>query len=487
MISFNTIPSNTKVPLAYIEFDNSKAVSGTPDMPYRVLFIGQKLAAGSDGGNILKHVPTADDAVSLYGSGSMLARMIQMFKSINRHIECWGICLSNAGAATSATGSIAVTGTATEAGTIALYIGGDRVLTAVSSGTTAVNAASAIAASINSDITLPVTASAVNGTVTVTARHPGAADGDIDIRSNYYSGDATPAGLATTITGMNGGANNPDISPAITTIGDQWFQAIVMPYTDSANMILLENELSSRWGGTRQIDGIVYCAYRNTQAVSVTFGDSRNSPFACCMATGITPCPPYLWAAAVAAQATLSLSIDPARPLQTLTLPGILPPPETSRWMQSERNILLSHGMSTWYVDSGGMVRIERLVTMYQKNAYGQPDPSYLDITTPATLSYLRYSMRTRITSKFPRHKLADDGVDYNPGMAIVTPKTIRAELIALAQEWAEAALIENMDQFKTDLVVERNANDRNRVDVLIPPDLVNQFMVFAAQIQFIL
>ncbi|WP_337441523.1 phage tail sheath C-terminal domain-containing protein [Desulfovibrio sp.] len=46
---------------------------------------------------------------------------------------------------------------------------------------------------------------------------------------------------------------------------------------------------------------------------------------------------------------------------------------------------------------------------------------------------------------------------------------------------------MENFDQYKADLIVERNANDRNRVDVLAPPDLVNQFRIFAMKTMYVL
>ena len=113
-------------------------------------------------------------------------------------------------------------------------------------------------------------------------------------------------------------------------------------------------------------------------------------------------------------------------------------------------------------------------------------DASYLDVTTPATLGYIRYATRARITQKFPRHKLANDGTAFGPGQAIVTPGIIRAELLALFRELELQGLVEDFDQYKADLIVERNANDPNRIDVLSPPNLVNQLRVFAEQIQFI-
>jgi phage tail sheath gpL-like len=66
-----------------------------------------------------------------------------------------------------------------------------------------------------------------------------------------------------------------------------------------------------------------------------------------------------------------------------------------------------------------------------------------------------------------------------------VTPKVIRAELIALFIQWMEAGLVEGLAQFKKDLLVERNTSDPNRVDAIIPPDVINQFRVFAASLQF--
>lgn len=67
----------------------------------------------------------------------------------------------------------------------------------------------------------------------------------------------------------------------------------------------------------------------------------------------------------------------------------------------------------------------------------------------------------------------------------MVTPSIIRAELIAEYQKLEEKALVENLDAFKQKLIVERNADDPNRIDVLLPPDLVNQLRIFAVLAQF--
>ena len=67
----------------------------------------------------------------------------------------------------------------------------------------------------------------------------------------------------------------------------------------------------------------------------------------------------------------------------------------------------------------------------------------------------------------------------------MVTPSIIRGELIAMYTKLEEKAIVENADLFAKYLIVERNKDDPNRVDVLLPPDLVNQLRVFAVLSQF--
>ena len=128
---------------------------------------------------------------------------------------------------------------------------------------------------------------------------------------------------------------------------------------------------------------------------------------------------------------------------------------------------------------------IQRAITTYQFNSFGDADSSYLDSTTLYTLAEIISRLKTAITSKYPRHKLANDGTRYGAGQAIVTPSVIKSELIAQYQKMEEEGLVENADLFAKYLIVERDANDVNRINVLLPPDLVNQLRIFALQAQF--
>jgi phage tail sheath gpL-like len=486
-ISFNEIPANLRVPLCYIEFDNSNAVQGLAEAEYQLLVLGQMLPAGLADEAKPVRVLSADHAVSLFGRGSMLSAMFAAIKGADKWLETWAIPLADAAAGVAATGTVTLTGTATAAGVLNCYIAGQRVRAAVAAADTAAEAAAALGAAVNEAPDLPVTAVVADAVVTLTARHKGLCGNDIDVRMNYYTGETLPAGLTVAVAAMAGGEANPEIADAIDAMGDEWWNALVVPWTDGANMAALEAELLERWGPMSMQDSQAFAAVRGTHAEASTWSASRNSHLVSCMPTGPAPTPAYVWAAVYATIAAVALADDPARPLQTLALPGILAPAKETRWTKEERNLLLYDGLSSYVVDRDGTVRIERAVTTYQTNAYGLEDVSYLDVTTPATLSYIRYVTRVRITTKFPRHKLADDGTRFGPGQAIATPSIVRAELLALFRELEERGLVEGFEQFKAELIVERNADDPNRLDVLAPPNIVNQLRVFAEQIQFIL
>ncbi|EAS0521580.1 phage tail protein [Salmonella enterica] len=499
-MTFNEIQSDNRIPLVEIEFDNSMAVVGTPAPHQRVLMFGQaNLKDGKVDGTGALDTPvriTRDaQAVSLFGRGSMLAWMVREFIAINPDTELYVIA-QGAGTGNADAGSLTLSGTATGDGVLSVYVGGRRYQVAVAGGQKGKALADRLAALINADRDAPFTAvsaapagadvGADASVVSLTARFISECAAH-DIRLNYYDGETTPDGLTVVITPSAAKAANPDITRSVANMGERQYNYVVMPYKDQANLNVLSTELLKRWGPVKMSDGAVWMAHTGTQGEITAFGESRNDFLFTCSAVPKAPEPDYIWAASVCATCAPSLSTDPARPLQTLAVSSRLAPQSADRLTREERNLLLHGGIATVTVAAGDVVQIERQVTMYRVNKYGDVDPSYLDIETIYTLSYLRYSLRTFVTQRFPRHKLADDGTPVAPGQPVVTPKIMSLQLIALGEEWVDQGLVENLDTFRKNLLVERNASDRNRLDVLCTPDLVNQFRFFAAQIRFIL
>lgn len=485
-ISFNSIPNGIRVPFAYVEIDNSGAVTGTALQNYRSLLIGQRLGTGTAAVNTPVRLTSAAQARTAFGAGSLLHNMAEAYFSDNTVTETWAVAIDDNVAHVQATATVVVAGTPTAAGTLAIYIGGRLVQVGVSTVSTPTTIATALVAAITANTSLPVTATSAVGTVTITAKHRGIIGNGIDLRLNYAN-ETTPAGLTVTVNAMASGSGNPDLAPAIAAVAADQYHVIANPYTDTATLTVLETEMSRRFGPLVQQDGSMFSAAAGNFSAMTTLGAGRNSPFNSIVATNGSPTPVWEFAADVAAVVALYGQIDPARPFKTLPLTWVRPGVASQRFTISERDQLLKSGISTHVVAAGGVVQVERLITTYQTSPLGAPDVSYLDVNTMLTLSYLRFDTRVMLLTKYPRHKLASDGTRYGPGQAIVTPKTVKAELINRARQWEELGLVENAEGFKTGLIVERNAQDATRLDILMTPDLVNQMNVFAVQNRFIL
>ncbi|KIX14250.1 phage tail sheath subtilisin-like domain-containing protein [Dethiosulfatarculus sandiegensis] len=487
-ISFNQIPVDLRTPGQYVEFDNSRALHGLLGIHQRLLVIGQRTASAEVEAGRLVMAVTPEKIKKMFGQGSMLTSMLLAAKEANPYTETWAVALDDDDAAVAAKGSVTLSGDPAQSGTLNLYLGGERIRILVQDTETPEEAAANLAAEINLHTELPVTA-LVDDTdtnkVNITARHKGEAGNHIDIRINYFMGDSLPEGLGVTISPMKDGTANPSIATALAALAEEQFNYIAMPYTDNSNLNLLASELEGRWGPMRQIEGLAFTAAKGTTAELSTLGDARNDKLISMLGTGKSPTQPEIWAAVYAATAAFYLNIDPARPLQTLELIGVLPPSFGDRFTREERNVLLHKGVSTCMVDADGRCRIERSISTYQENAYGYEDPSYLDMNTMATLAYIRIQVRARIAQVFGRHKLANDETTIWPGQAIARPKDVRMELIALFLAMEEQGIVESVDQWADQIVVEIDGTDSNRVNALLPPDLINQLRVFASQVQF--
>ena len=102
-----------------------------------------------------------------------------------------------------------------------------------------------------------------------------------------------------------------------------------------------------------------------------------------------------------------------------------------------------------------------------------------------SNLRELLLRMRAAITSKYPRHKLGVDSVNYGPGQKIMTPSLGKAELVAEARQAEYDGLLQNLAAFKANLIVALDDNDPTRLNVLWAPQLMGQLRQFNVLAQF--
>ncbi|MGZ3272378.1 MAG: phage tail sheath subtilisin-like domain-containing protein [Caulobacteraceae bacterium] len=493
MVTFRQIPQNLRIPIFYAEVDGSRA--NTAAASQRALVIGQITGSGDATANVPIIAQGGNDAKARGGPGSILALMTAAYRANDSLGELWYLPLADNGAGVAATGTAAFTGPATANGVVSLYIGGKLESVAVTSGMTATQIGAAVIAVVNADTDLPVTAANATGTVTFTAKNKGVCGNDIDIRLNYRGAagaEALPAGVGCTVTAMANGATNPVLTTALANLQDQAFDFIVSPYTDATSVAALTaflNDSAGRWSWQTQVYGHVFMAYRNTFANQVTFGTALNDQHTTCIGFYDSPLPNFMWSAAFAGAAAVSLKADPGLPLQTVQVnpPAgyVMAPPLASRFSLSNRNTLLYSGISTFTVAVDGTIAIENLITTYQLNTQGQADNSYLQVETLFTLMFVMRALRSLVTTKYARMKLVADGTRFAPGANAVTPSLIKADLIAQYRQLEFNTYVQGSDAFAAGLIVVQNSQNPSRVDVLYDPVLVGGLRIFALLAQF--
>jgi phage tail sheath gpL-like len=487
-ITFNTIPIDLRRGGQFLEIDNSKALGGAlVAQPRRMLFIGNKLAAGTAAAATLNRINNPAEAAAYFGRGSVLHEMMRGARQANKETDMWAIALDDLGAGVAATKTLTLTGPATSAGILYLRINGELIPVGVAAADTATNMAANVMAAVNAYLDAPVTCTAALGVVTFLARHKGEFGNDIDIRLNFQRDEVLPAGVTAVVATGVTGAGNPDVATALAAIATESYYTIVIPYSDITNIDKIKLELTSRFGGMDMRTGHVFMGKAGTHGVLTSFGTARNNVHETILGVKKPPQGPYNWAARMAAVVEFNGAIDPARPFKTLEVPGLLAPQEADCFSGPEQELLLRDGISTFTVDADGTVRIQQIITSYQTNPQGIDDVSYLMLNTKWTVDFMRYSFRVDVALAYPRHKLADDGTNFEEGQPIATPLMIKGTLIGTARKLERVGILENFEKFKKELVVKRSMVDRNRVNSVIPPDCVNQFNTFAAAVQFIL
>ena len=483
-ITFSQISKDTRIPGPYAEISTEFANRGIFDYPTRILLIGQRLATGSAAALEKKLITSVTGSKDFFGRGSTAALMCEAMLKHDRNIEIRAIAQDDDVAGVAATGSITIAAAPTASGVLNVYIAGKRIRVGAKTADTQATIAASLVSEINAELDLPLTAEidGVDDTkVNLTAKNKGECGNDNYIFANYYDDERYPAGLTLTVVQMAGGTGNPDITDVIDIVGEEWFTDWCMPYTDAANLSVLDTELDKLFSATQKRDTYVYGAKRATHSGLITFGQTRNCEHMSVFPMPVdAPTPTYITAADLCMNGAYYSNQHPAKPFMTVPMPNTLAP--RTRFTTLERELLLQYGLSTWNVNSSGTVMIERLITTYQKTDTGIESTVFLDITAPKTLSHLRYDHNAFLAVRyFENGKIitSDEVASIGGRDDLVSPKTIQASINARQQLWMERGLIKEL----LDIRVELDADDPTRINSLLVPNMTSPLMIIATKI----
>lgn len=487
-MSFNNIPGNIVAPIVAFEVNSG----GQFESQSRLLLIGHKTSSGSMAADTPVPCQTERDARALAGAGSMLDAMFRIARRNAPAQEIWLAAVAPSGVANVRT--LTVGSPPAGGGVGIIEIEGEPIQVTIAPGDGANAVAAALNAAINAyfnefnDASLPVTSTVSTNVVTVTNRHLGAHGAEVDVyipvlsTGNAFTGVLTPAQTVA-------GSGTPTLTTLLANLGDDEFDWIVSAFGDDTSVTAykaLMGDVSGRWAWNRQLYGHVFYPKTDTNGNLTTHGlaqdDRHVSPIARVAGGGYAQ-PSWQFTAAYAARIVPWLSDgangNVSRNQTGLQLVGIAAPRDRAYWPNyASRNAWLVSGLSTWKVARGGSVVIDKAITT-QRTFLGVPDTTFRDIQKIGQLVYSLRRFRARLTYEHGQKAIADD----NPGNidTISTTRDIKATMVHTYRELVNSGVLENVVGFGDLVDVTRDADNKNRVNIVAPLDHVNPLDIIAA------
>jgi phage tail sheath gpL-like len=439
----NTLASSTRKPGIYVGFDTTLASRNLPANPQRLLLMGQRRAAGTVAALVATAVFSDSDAAGYFGAGSQLHLMCRAAIKANPLLDLTAIALDDAGAGVLATGTLTLTGPATAAGILSIWIGMRNLQVAVANGDTATNIAANLNTALAGYSDLPVTAGAAAGIVTLTAKNKGTCGNGIKVALD--AGTVLPAGVTATIVAMANGAGDPDITNALTAIFPVRYNLIATQFNDATNLGLLRTHLDTVSGKIEQRGARGYFGYTGILSAAITLATGFNfERFSCAYSRGNRALACEIAAGYAAYRASVD---DPSMPLDGDVLPGISIPPLQSDWLsRTEQESCLHNALTPLVSGTDNQLHIVRAITTYMTAGDNTPDDTLLDDNPIPILDYVRDVVRA-----IPK-----------PKKATVARAAGYRDLIYTQLKKLEAAeILMNIDLYKDRLQVIANPTDR--------------------------
>ncbi|MGL5344850.1 MAG: phage tail sheath subtilisin-like domain-containing protein [Plesiomonas sp.] len=473
-ISFDTILGDIRKPGQYLEFNTRMAVRTLPGNLQTMLIVAPMLTGALAEPLALPNVFSDDEAAALFGAGSLAHLMARAAIQANEYLQLQIIGIAEHDAGQAATGSLVLTGPATGNGSLSLWVSDIRLDVAINARDNVDAIYAAVVTAINAKNLLPITAAVTNTEdagkqITLTAKQKGAFGNDILLRAM-----SNASGVTVSVSALVGGQNNPDIQPALDAVFAAGHNIIAAPYSDQATLTALRTHLEKTGGAMEQRGAVGSAGWPGSLSTGVTLSGQINDG-----RTSLAWYPGSRSLAGVIAAAygaVIASEADPARPLNTLALTGLDITPLTARSGRNEQENALHNGLTPIEVGPGDKVQIVRAVTTYTRNPQNVVDTALLDLTTIRTLDYTRKACRERIALRFPRDKLH-----------LRTRAKVKSELLDVLLKLEDEEILENVMANKDKLLVEFNNRDPNRLDAVIPADVVNGLHVFAGRVDLYL
>lgn len=504
-MQFLNIPVTLKTPGSYVEVrEQSGRVAEQP----RVVLVGQIGSEGTATVGLAVRCFGVADAEEKCAPNSMLADMARAWFANNALAEVWLYPVADPAGGTAAGANVALTGTATEAGTLSVYLGAQLVTVSVAKGATGAQLAALLETAVNANTRLLAVAETTDTDCALTFAHLGTLGNKYDLRLNLLgegAGERTPAGITVEITQFADGAGAVTLSGLAAALDNLDCRWIVHPYATTTPLDAVKAELDARWLYDRQQYGHAFSAFGGSLAECVSAAAARDNKRetlftyrdAATLGEGTTDPrgegvrighgdAPWTWVAAHAGAHCAAVGQRASRASVGLPVVGVKGCHIRDQWRKlADTEALLAAGASYSRVDAAGRVRTGDVVTTGRTNAAGAPTQQWYPANVPEILGAFVLQIPRWLAADFENYNVADNGARVSGNVNVVTPAIAAAKAIEYYAQGEADGLVDDTDAFSKSLRVVRDSDNPDRLNFQILPDLANTFKIGAWVIEF--
>ena len=479
----------------YVQINFAMGPSGASGGGNRpVLIMGNATTAGSATANTVVYGPdtsvpcqTETDVINLFGAGSQLHRAFLRFTAVNQTTPLYFLVVApSAGAA--ATGTLTFSATATATANCRVWVEDMFADFTISTGDTPTTQATNCAAAINAKYQWPCSATSSVGVVTLTHRNLGP-EGNFLAYGAVITSSGTGA-IGTTVTPvlptlMTGGTTADSNTTALGTIKSTRYYNILVCDSDATNVgavVSQVNTLALPLNGIRQR---VFAGFTGTLANCITLATGLNAPRCELALTTGTDLPPL--EAAANNCAIFTLLENRAYPRHNFSLFPSLPSDQTQWFLTASRTgpgagltqaqitSALNNGITPYAIVGTGKLQLVKRITSYSLNGSVQ-DTRCRDACKVYESDNYGDDLSTLLSQQFSGKDLINDPPAGGPTPQgnLVWPRLIADAVNGLTQVYVNNGRFQNGPAIIAGTIVQRDPFNKNRVDILVPVQVVD-------------
>lgn len=502
-IFFNNVPQAARASNIYIELAGVKKTLASFFIPPIGGLIGQydpaKVAT-------VDYVPVkvvnSDDVGNRFGFGSHIHRQALRFPAAV-FLQGGGVYafpVPEDGGATAAEDTITFVGTATTAGTFFFLIGDEIVEVGSVIGDTEAATATKLETAIAAVRDISITGVAALGVVTSTAKFKGLSGNQI-LQVINPGGEVqeaqNPAGLTVALGNPDGflsaGATDPSVEDVFfdgsgdDILGDRWYTAFTMPYTDATNIgwHVASGEDRKDPAVNRMLGS--YGGYiKETFAAALALPPTINSEWVGPIWEARHRAPAFELSASLVGTILDEQNQAPNRPYKTLEVDGSADV-SVSNLKDTEYDALFRAGMSYCRTDIAGNLRFGDIALSRRLNDVGGATQEWFDAVTLSTRQAKAYSIEQLfLTEKYQRAVVVDNAAVTVVEFALA-PKDVISDITKLIQDlWLPFAWSKNGDAIIASITAEINAGFEGRIDAEVTDDEAKALRIIAIRYAYL-